>query len=211
MIDGLSVLALVPARGGSKGLPGKNIRPAAGRPLLDYTVAAARSSACIDRVVLSSDDEAIMRVARASGCEVPFRRPAALATDEATSIDVVLHALDQLPPHDLVVLLQPTSPLRTAADIDGACRLLLQHDAPWIYGFHPKSYTLGHVWLHNRKPTDVGNNILKYQRLDVTQRQRLRQEWNRPVLWPLAAAALVLVAVLLPAVIGYRRRERGTA
>lgn len=88
---------------------------------------------------------------------------------------------------------------------------LLQHDAPWIYGFHPKSYTLGHVWLHNRKPTDVGNNILKYQRLDVAQRQRLRQEWNRPVLWPLAAAALVLVAVLLPAVIGYRRRERGTA
>lgn len=130
MIDGLSVLALVPARGGSKGLPGKNIRAAAGRPLLDYTVAAARSSACIDRIVLSSDDEAIMRVARASGCEVPFRRPAALATDEATSIDVVLHALDQLPPHDLVVLLQPTSPLRTAADIDGACRLLLQHDAP---------------------------------------------------------------------------------
>ena len=88
---------------------------------------------------------------------------------------------------------------------------LLQHDAPWIYGFHPKSYTLGHVWLDNRKPTDVGNNILKYQRLDVAQRQRLRQEWNRPVLWPLAAAALVLVAVLLPAVIGYRRRERGTA
>jgi hypothetical protein len=66
---------------------------------------------------------------------------------------------------------------------------LLQHDAPWIYGFHPKSYTLGHVWLHNRKPTDVGNNILKYQRIDVAERQRLRQEWNRPVLWPLARRA----------------------
>jgi oligopeptide transport system substrate-binding protein len=88
---------------------------------------------------------------------------------------------------------------------------LLQHDAPWIYGFHPKSYTLGHVWLHNRKPTDVGNNILKYQRIDVAERQRLRQEWNRPVLWPLARGAALLVAVILPAAIGYRRRERGTA
>jgi oligopeptide transport system substrate-binding protein len=88
---------------------------------------------------------------------------------------------------------------------------VLQHDAPWIYGFHPKSYTLGHRWLHNRKPTDVGNNILKYQRVDITERQRLRQQWNRPVLWPLAAAALVLVAVILPAAIAYRRRERSTA
>jgi oligopeptide transport system substrate-binding protein len=88
---------------------------------------------------------------------------------------------------------------------------LLQHDAPWIYGFHPKSYTLGHVWLHNRKPTDVGNNILKYQRVDVAQRARLRQEWNRPVPWPLAAAAVVLGVVLLPAAIAYRRRERSTA
>ena len=88
---------------------------------------------------------------------------------------------------------------------------LLPHDAPWIYGFHPKSYTLGHVWLHNRKPTDVGNNILKYQRVDVAQRERLREEWNRPVLWPLAAATVVLGAVLLPAAIAYRRRERSTA
>ena len=88
---------------------------------------------------------------------------------------------------------------------------LLQHDAPWIYGFHPTSYTLGHVWLHNRKPTDVAHNILKYQRLDVAQRQRLRQEWNRPLLWPLVAAAALLVALLLPAVIAYRRRESGGA
>ncbi|WP_300452633.1 ABC transporter substrate-binding protein [Accumulibacter sp.] len=88
---------------------------------------------------------------------------------------------------------------------------LLQHDAPWIYGFHPTTYTLGHVWLHNRKPNDVGHNVLKYQRIDVAQRQRLRQEWNRPVLWPLAAAALVLLGLVLPALLGYWRRERGTA
>jgi ABC-type transport system substrate-binding protein len=87
---------------------------------------------------------------------------------------------------------------------------LLQHDAPWIYGFHPKSYTLGHTWLHNRKPTEVGNNILKYQRIDVAERERQRNEWNKPVLWPLAAGALLLFSVLLPAAIAYRRRERGT-
>jgi ABC-type transport system substrate-binding protein len=88
---------------------------------------------------------------------------------------------------------------------------LLQEDAPWIFGFHPTSYTLGHSWLHNRKPTDVGNNILKYQRLDVAERAKRRQEWNEPVLWPLLLATIVLVAMLLPPVIGYRRRERGKA
>jgi len=101
------------------------------------------------------------------------------------------------------------SPQRLA--IIGRMNRLLQEDAPWIFGFHPKSYTLGHAWLHNRKPNDVANNILKYQRIDVAERAKKRQEWNAPVLWPLALMALVLVAVILPAVISYRRRERGTA
>ena len=120
MIGGRSVLALIPARGGSKGLPGKNLLPVDGRPLLAWTVDAARGSAYVDRIVLSSDDEAIAAAARTCGCEVPFRRPAELASDTAASIDVALHALQQLPGHDWLVLLQPTSPLRTAADIDAA-------------------------------------------------------------------------------------------
>lgn len=130
MIGGRRVLALIPARGGSKGLPGKNIRPVAGRPLVAWTIEAARAAAAPDQVVLSSDDEAIMAVAREWGCEVPFRRPEALATDEASSIDVVLHALGALPGFDFVMLLQPTSPLRTAADIDAACALLATTSAP---------------------------------------------------------------------------------
>ena len=88
---------------------------------------------------------------------------------------------------------------------------LLQKDAPWIFGLHPKTYTLVHAWLLNRKPTDVGHNTLKYQRLDIAARQRQRQAWNQPVLWPLFAGALLLIAVVLPAAISYRRRERGTA
>ena len=88
---------------------------------------------------------------------------------------------------------------------------ILQHDAPWVYGLHPKSYTLGHRWLKNRKPNDVGNNILKYQRIDADDRAAARRDWNRPVLWPLAVGVLVLLAAFVPAVLGYRRRERRAA
>jgi ABC-type transport system substrate-binding protein len=88
---------------------------------------------------------------------------------------------------------------------------ILREDSPWIWGFHPKDYTLRHAWLSNRKPTKVGNNTLKYQRIDPAQRQRLRQQWNRPVLWPLIAITAIMVVVILPAFIGHRRREMATA
>jgi CMP-N,N'-diacetyllegionaminic acid synthase len=124
------VLALIPARGGSQRLPGKNILSVCGRPLLAWSIDAARGSRCIDRVVLSSEDEAIIAAARACGCEVPFRRPDVLASDTASTTDVVLHALDALPGYDVVVLLQPTSPLRTASDIDAACAKFATSGAP---------------------------------------------------------------------------------
>lgn len=125
MIDGRSVLCVVPARGGSKGVPRKNLQPVGGRPLLDWTIRAARDASVSDRVIVSTDDPEIAAAARSSGAEVPFLRPGELATDEAATIDVVLHALDAMPPHDIVIVLQPTSPLRTAADIDAACRRML--------------------------------------------------------------------------------------
>ncbi len=96
-------------------------------------------------------------------------------------------------------------------DIIRRMNRLLHQDAPWVFGLHPKSYTLGHVWLKNRKPNDVGNNILKYQRIDASLRARLRAEWNRPVAWPLVVALLAGLAAVVPAVIGYRRRERRAA
>ncbi|MDR2186481.1 MAG: ABC transporter substrate-binding protein [Azonexus sp.] len=88
---------------------------------------------------------------------------------------------------------------------------ILQHDAPWVFGLHPKSYTLGHRWLKNRKPNDVGNNILKYQRIDAMERATARRDWNRPVLWPLLLIASLILAAIMPAVLGYRRRERQAA
>ncbi|MFO1509889.1 MAG: acylneuraminate cytidylyltransferase family protein [Steroidobacteraceae bacterium] len=141
MIGNKKVLALIPARGGSKGLPGKNILPVGGRPLIDWTIAAARNAGCIDRLVLSSDDDAIAACARDAGCDVPYRRPAELATDTAIMIDVVLHAIDQLPGYDVIVLLQPTSPLRTAEDIDAACAALDDRNAPACVSVSPVEHS----------------------------------------------------------------------
>ena len=88
---------------------------------------------------------------------------------------------------------------------------LLRYDAPWIWGFHPKDYTLRHAWLSNRKPSKVGHNTLKYQRVDAAVREQRRGEWNRPVVWPLLALVLALGAAIWPAWRGYRRRETATA
>ncbi|RCK79776.1 MAG: N-Acetylneuraminate cytidylyltransferase [Candidatus Ozemobacter sibiricus] len=131
MIEGQRVLAVIPARGGSKGIPRKNLRVIAGRSLLEWTWRAAQGSAFLDRTILSSEDPEIIAAMRALGGDVPFVRPAELAADTTPGIDPLLHALDAVPErYDLVVLLQPTSPLRTAADIDGAIRLCVERGAP---------------------------------------------------------------------------------
>ena len=123
------VLGLVPARGGSKGIPGKNLIDAGGQPLIGWTLNAAKDAGCLDEVVLSSDDEKIMSIAEEYGCSVPFVRPDSLAGDESSMIDVVLHALDEKPGFQYVMLLQPTSPLRTSNDIDEAFQLMIERGA----------------------------------------------------------------------------------
>jgi len=110
-------LALIPARGGSKGIPRKNIRQIAGKPLIAWTIEAALAVPEIARVVVSTDDEEIAAVAREWGADVPFLRPAELASDEAPGIAPVMHAIEQVPGHDALILLQPTSPLRSAGHI----------------------------------------------------------------------------------------------
>lgn len=122
------VLAIIPARGGSKRLPGKNIMKFCGKPLIAWAISQAKRSRHVDSVVVSTDDPGIARVAGRYGAEVPFTRPAKLSTDRARSADVLLHCvkwLEKTGRHfDIVVLLQATSPLRTETDIDGAIRLL---------------------------------------------------------------------------------------
>lgn len=128
----MSTFALIPARGGSKGIPRKNIKLMAGKPLIVWTIEAALRSPLLDEVVVSTEDEEIAEVARRAGAQVPFIRPAALAQDATPGIDPVLHAMDQLPGFDSVLLLQPTSPMRTTADINGCLRLAAEHGAPSV-------------------------------------------------------------------------------
>lgn len=131
MIQGKRVLAVITARGGSKGVPRKNVRDLGGKPLIAWTIEAARSSQYLDRIILSSDDAEIIAAAKEWGCEVPFTRPAELARDETPGVEPVLHALTALQEQfDYVVLLQPTSPLRTAADIDGCLERCRELGAP---------------------------------------------------------------------------------
>jgi CMP-N,N'-diacetyllegionaminic acid synthase len=122
MIDGKTILAIIPARGGSKGVPRKNIRQVGGKPLIAWTIHEAKHSKYIDRLILSSEDSEIIEVAQSLGCEAPFVRPAELARDDTPGIDPVIHAIDYFPKYDIVVLLQPTSPLRNTADIDGCIK-----------------------------------------------------------------------------------------
>lgn len=127
------VLAIVPARGGSKGVPGKNVRKLAGRTLLDYTALAARDSGVIDRIVLSTDSDEIADAGRQAGMEVPFMRPVALAQDDTPMLPVIQHAIESLAAQgwttDVIVLLQPTSPLRQPSHVRDAVKMLHESTA----------------------------------------------------------------------------------
>jgi CMP-N,N'-diacetyllegionaminic acid synthase len=127
------VLGIVPARGGSKGVPDKNLKPLAGRSLLEYVAQAARESGVVDRVILTTDSEAIADAGRRAGLEVPFVRPASLAQDDTPMLPVVTHAIEAIERDgwraDLVVLLQPTSPLRQARHIRRVVEMLRETGA----------------------------------------------------------------------------------
>jgi N-acylneuraminate cytidylyltransferase len=126
------VLALIPARGGSKGIPRKNIIDVAGKPLIAWSILQARDATCVTRVVVSTDDGEIAAISRAWGAEVPFLRPAEFARDDSPDIDVFRHALDFLANSEgyvpeLVVHLRPTGPVRRVEDIDAAVEMLKSH------------------------------------------------------------------------------------
>ncbi|MFO0106485.1 MAG: acylneuraminate cytidylyltransferase family protein, partial [Burkholderiales bacterium] len=148
MIDGKRVLALVPARSGSKGLPDKNIRPLGGKPLLAWPIAAALAAQRVDRVIVSTDSAHYADLARAAGADVPFLRPTALASDTAPSIDFILHAVDTLAAadehYDYLLLLEPTSPLTEASDIDRALSALAAQGASAVAVVG----VWGLVWCH---------------------------------------------------------------
>lgn len=138
MIGDKRVLVIVPARRGSKGLPLKNIKPLAGKPLLAWPVLAGRGSQYVDEVIVSTDDQEFADIAKQYGASVPFLRPAELASDTAPSIDFILHAIDTLAAagdvYDLIMLLEPTSPLTESSDVDAALEKLMASDASAMVG-----------------------------------------------------------------------------
>lgn len=132
----MKILYIIPARGGSKGLPGKNIRFLGGKPLIGHTIVAAQNAKYKGTILVSTDDEKIAAIAKKYGAEVPFMRPEILSSDSAPTIDVLFHALNyygnQNKTFDIIVLLQPTSPLRTSKDIDDAIKLMIAKNSEAI-------------------------------------------------------------------------------
>jgi len=161
--------AIIPARGGSRGLPRKNVLPLAGKPLIGWTIDAARSATHIDRVIVTTDDDEIASVARQHGADVPFRRPAHLASDEASTFDVVAHVIETLAVTDpiaMIALLQPTSPLRSAADIDAAASLFDERDASAVVSVTPFTHPLH--WLRG---IDANGELQTIGTSEVSRRQ----------------------------------------
>lgn len=173
-------LGLINARGGSKAIPGKNIKPLSGKPLIAYSIQAGLAASRISRVVVSTDSAEIAKVALAYGADVPFMRPPEFALDTTLQIDTIRHAVAALEAkedrYDIIVLLQPTCPLRTASDVDGAIELMEKTDADTVisvtqvHSQHPLTMYVG-------GPGSAIQPLLSGNNAGV-----LRQEFS-PILW----------------------------
>lgn len=184
-------IAVIPARGGSKRIPRKNIKPFAGKPMIAYAIQAARDSGLFEQVVVSTDDDEIADVAQAQGADVPFRRPAHLADDQTITVPVIAHAaqwfLDQGHRVDAVCCIYPCVPLLRAADLQGAYAMFKERDADYVYpvvGFHSSP------WRAMTKP-DSGPMQFVYPEYELTRTQDLPRcyfdagqfYWGRTEAW----------------------------
>lgn len=165
------ILAVITARGGSKGLPRKNIKNLCGKPLIGWTIAEAMKSKYIDRCIVSTEDQEIAEVAAKLGGDVPFLRPAELAMDDTPSVDVVLQVLDELPEYEYVVLLQPTSPLRLVEDIDGAIELCLKQKAGSCVSVTESAHSP--YWMYTLDGKGTMRPLLEIRVRESYQRQKL--------------------------------------
>lgn len=172
------MIAIITARGGSKGLPRKNVLPFCGKPLIAHTIEAAKNSSAIDRIIVSTDDLDIAAVAREFGAEVPFMRPKKLASDTASSRDVILHTLLFLEakgwPVDAFCLLQPTSPLRTAADIDAVFQIFKDKKADSVISITPYDHPV--QWAVEVQE----NGILQLRDKTMSGQRQGLVEYHRP-------------------------------
>ncbi len=172
-----NVLGIITARGSSKRIPRKNLRSLLGRPLVEYTIKAALESKFLTKVILSTDDDEIMKVGRQCGVEVPFKRPSQLAEDDTPTVDVAIHAVEFMEKHgflpDIIVILEPTSPLRQAQDIDNAIRKHIESDADSVV-----SVTLTDHW-HPIRAKKIEHDIL--QDYSLEEKEGVRRQDLPPV------------------------------
>lgn len=204
MIGGKKILALIPARGGSKGLPRKNILPICGKPLIAWSVDKALKSKYVDTVLVTTDSQEIADVAKAAGAHVPFLRPAELATDHSSTYDAIRHALAFLEDQegqtfDYVVLLEPTSPLREDDDIDRMLEHLVGNAADF-----DSIISVGEVDEH---PSIVRRlNGANLEPFCPELQQTTRRQDNEPAYFPYGVAYIAKTDVLLAENTFYTRR-----
>jgi CMP-N-acetylneuraminic acid synthetase len=192
------LLGVVTARGGSKGIPGKNLKLLAGRPLIAYSIEAARQSGVFERLILSTDDPAIADCARALGCDVPFMRPAELARDDTVHLDVMKHAVEWMRDRAgytprLAMILQPTSPLRTAEDICGAVALIEASGADSVV-------SVSEVPAHYNPMRTLSIDDRGFARLLVTGqpvRARINRRQDMPAAWTMNGAIYLFRTAVL--------------
>ena len=176
------ILAIIPARGGSKGVPRKNIKILAGRPLIAWTIETALKTSCINRVIVSTDDEEIARISNHHGVDVPFMRPKQFAGDTTSDMSVYQHALQWLDENehyrpDIVVWLRPTSPLRSCADIEAAVKKLINTNADWVRSICPVEHHP--YWMFRCGDNDKLSSFVEGIKLEnYFQRQLLPQAYR---------------------------------
>lgn len=170
----MKILGIIPARGGSKGVPGKNIKLLGDKPLLQYTADAAKQAALISDTIISTDSEEIANVAAQSGIEVPFIRPEVLATDTASSIDMVIHAVNFLiaqgRKYDAVCLLQPTNPFRQKGFIDMAIEKFIQAGSDSLISVLPVPHEFNPHWVFEKNA--YGNLTVATGETEIIRRRQ---------------------------------------
>ena len=176
-----NILGIIPARGGSKGIPGKNIKPLAGKPLLQYTIEAAQNSSKITRLILSSDDPEIIAISEKHGLEAPFLRPSYLAEDNSSSLDVIQHALqffkDKGEDFDAICLLQPTTPFRRNNLIDDAIGRFLEQEFDSLISVRQVPEEYNPHWVFEEKNGSL--KIATGEKKIISRRQELPKAWHR--------------------------------
>ena len=191
----MKVLGLIPARGGSKGIPKKNLKILNGKPLLSYTIEAALKSDLLEEVVLSSDDPEIMELGKSLGASVPFKRPDELATDESPSIDTVIHALqflsEQGKQFDAVCLLQPTTPFRTVDLIDSAIRKFEASELDSLVSVRQVPHHFNPHWVYQADDNNLLRSVIKNKKV-VSRRQNLPPAYYRDGMIYLTRTGIVL-------------------